>query len=128
MSVLRSRPHFVYRCYAPTGTLLYVGCSFDVTKRLGQHRTFGTWTHAVARTDIDGPHTFDRAREIEREAIKTEDPLCNANTPRNLATSRRRFFHFHSVFHSAIDHGETPSEAARLALLAVESEELAAAP
>lgn len=114
-------PHFVYRCFAADGSLLYIGCTVDVTRRMRQHGP-NPWAAGVARIATEGPYPYELARRVEADAIRDEDPLHNANAPTNGQDHRRRVWHFNAVYHAALEHGEPRSEAARLALLAVNSE------
>lgn len=70
-------PHFVYRCYAADGRLLYIGVSYQPVKRMEQHAKRSAWFGQVAT--IRYVVFPDRAYglEKEREAIRTELPLHN---------------------------------------------------
>lgn len=116
------REHFVYRHFDEGGSLLYVGCSSNLDRRWSEHRTNGDWALLVARTRLCGPYTYEAARAIEREAIRTEDPEWNAQTPRAMAARAARRRLFESVYQSALAHGEPFGESLRLARLAVDSE------
>lgn len=77
---LQDKPHFVYRCYALNGALLYVGCTHDVKKRLDGHRAvqgrFG-WVAITVR--VTWEHVGDRDAALVREAevIRDESPIFN---------------------------------------------------
>jgi hypothetical protein len=75
---IRDRPHAVYRHYADSGVLLYVGRSHDPDERW---RTLQfaqpAWTrYSVRRDDEWYPH-MDPATVAEQHAIRTEGPLFN---------------------------------------------------
>lgn len=117
------REHYVYRHYDAAGRLLYVGCSLRPEARFKDHKASrAPWTTLVAKSKLVGPYTYKVARDIEREAIRTEDPLYNGQSPRNLAAriASRRLFD--RVLETALANGATRDEAGRLALIAVDSE------
>lgn len=67
----------VYRCYAADGSLLYIGSSRQVEKRMDAHYRSSFWRPAVARVRIQlAPDVFT-ARQIEAEAIRAENPRFN---------------------------------------------------
>lgn len=75
------RQHFVYWCYDSDGTLLYVGCTVDVRRRMREHwgerRYAKRWVHSVAAIRCVGPLPYAAARAIERQFIATYAPhLC----------------------------------------------------
>ena len=81
---LRSSDHVVdlrraavYRWFAFTGRLLYVGCSVDPDKRWQDLQRTEGWTHLAAWRTLEWHESLPEARAAEREAIKTEDPLFN---------------------------------------------------
>ncbi|QAU07146.1 G-I-Y Y-I-G endonuclease [Gordonia phage Asapag] len=80
MSVDKSdavRNHFVYRYFDADGDLLYVGCSHRPEIRLREHRsTRPGMCAAIARIKVSGPYCYKTARGIERDAIRTEEPIC----------------------------------------------------
>lgn len=77
--------HYVYRCYDSDGTLLYIGCTTDVARRIAGHlggkskQVSSRWLAAsIDRYEVDGPFDGrDAGRDAEREAIRTEQPLFN---------------------------------------------------
>lgn len=76
--------HYVYRLYAADGFLLYVGCSWNVYQRLGDHAVNKPWFERVARVEIDEYPTEVEARTVEREMIRREQPPGNVkNTLRD---------------------------------------------
>lgn len=84
------RDHFVYRTFDADGRLLYVGCTRRLGKRWSEHKLErGRMVAATARCRLQGPYTRDKARAIEREAIRTESPLVNW-TPEVRHQDRKR--------------------------------------
>jgi len=71
------REHFVYRAFSALGDLLYVGCSLNPEKRIGEHKFSSDWHGQAARFKLAGPYNYETAREMERQAIATERPLYN---------------------------------------------------
>lgn len=80
-----SARHFIYRCYDAEGTLLYIGCTVNVSNRISAHQ-HGTgsskaskWLAAcMVRFEIEGPFDGREAgRDAEGRAIKAERPLFN---------------------------------------------------
>lgn len=78
------REHFVYRAFDETD-LLYVGCSYTVEARMKAHRSTGDWYSQMVRLRLAGPYNFETARQLERDAIRTERPLFNSMTPERCA-------------------------------------------
>lgn len=76
---LRGEPHVVYRAYAPTGLLLYVGCTHDIEKRMKQHRSKSVWFDEMARYTTTEYLNFYDARAAEDDAIYRERPVFNRN-------------------------------------------------
>lgn len=72
------RQHYVYRAFNSAGELLYVGCTYDLTKRLAAHRTMADWRNEDGiRIKVEGPYNYETARHIELTAINTEWPTYN---------------------------------------------------
>lgn len=70
------RVYFVYRVLNADGELLYVGCTKRLGTRWSEHKS--AWPGMVAaavRCRIQGPYTYEKARELERIAIRTEEPI-----------------------------------------------------
>lgn len=69
--------HQLYRIRDEHHRLLYIGISFDLARRLGQHAGLKPWWSEVARIDVE--HHPDRATALlaERAAIEAEAPLHN---------------------------------------------------
>ena len=86
-----TRDHFVYRVYDAAGELLYVGCTKRLDKRWTEHRTERPgMVAAMARIQLQGPYGRDRAREIERQAIRTEEPLLGWTPTKHREECARR--------------------------------------
>lgn len=70
------RDHFVYRVYDAAGQLLYVGCTKRLDKRWAEHKAERPGMVAAARRfRLQGPFARVTARELERVAIRSEEPL-----------------------------------------------------
>lgn len=92
--------HYVYRLYTKSGVLMYVGCSKQPPVRIKQHRFDGgraAMVKRIAEVRIEGPYTYQHARQVEYDAIHTENPTESAQTPaavakrtKELRASRRR--------------------------------------
>ncbi|MFJ8852345.1 GIY-YIG nuclease family protein [Streptomyces sp. NPDC102437] len=67
----------VYRCFAETGTLLYVGVAEDFGKRWREHAGLKPWWPEVARQTVDWYDSRDEALRVEKEAIQAERPAHN---------------------------------------------------
>jgi predicted GIY-YIG superfamily endonuclease len=79
---LRVAPHYVYRCYAINGALLYVGCTTNLKTRLREHKgsdskTPAPWYGVTARVTTEHFPDAATARHAEDEAIRTEFPVFN---------------------------------------------------
>lgn len=69
--------HQLYRIRDTHGRLLYIGISFDLARRLGQHADRKPWWPDVATIELE--HHENRASVVaaERAAIANEAPLYN---------------------------------------------------
>lgn len=83
-SRMGSRPHYVYRCYDAEGQLLYIGCSANVKRRMGLHRSHPTNPASLGiaascvRVEVEGPFAgWPAGHAAERAAIAAEKPLLN---------------------------------------------------
>jgi predicted GIY-YIG superfamily endonuclease len=71
-------PTFLYRFFDSTGRLLYVGITLAPLKRFRQHMLDHTaWMMDVAQIVPTWFETREEAREAEKEAIRTENPIYN---------------------------------------------------
>ena len=71
-----SEPTALYRLYASSDVLLYVGVTKNLRTRLRGHARKAWWPQ-VARQEIAWHETRDVALRIEAEIIKSEKPLHN---------------------------------------------------
>lgn len=84
------RNHFVYRYFDADGVLLYVGCSHRPETRLREHRSQRpAMCAAIARIKVAGPYCYKTAREIERAALRTEEPICGWTPAKHREKVRR---------------------------------------
>lgn len=93
LAELADTPHFLYRLYDRTDTLLYIGITNDPKARFKWHRKNQPWWCDVdqSKTRIDFHATRDSALSAETKAIKAENPLYNdqhnltVDTPQSFA-------------------------------------------
>lgn len=71
------KPHYVYRCFDATDTLVYVGCTNAPPKRLHGHKSGSWWWPQVAYVRNLVFPDRDTALAKEREAIRRELPTSN---------------------------------------------------
>jgi hypothetical protein len=71
----------VYRMYDEAGTLLYVGSSSNIGRRLSQHQSDTAWFPAVVRIDVEHHSELAAARAAEARTIVAEAPLMNRYAP-----------------------------------------------
>jgi predicted GIY-YIG superfamily endonuclease len=92
-------PHHVYRVYAADDTLLYVGCTAHVVKRMSAHAHKSAWWPLAARITYTTHPTLAAGRGAESKAIRTEHPICNiherAVPPLVARTERDRYLEAH---------------------------------
>lgn len=82
--------HVVYRCYADNGVLLYVGATYDLKKRLAQHRDdlgHSGWVWTTVRITVE--HFPDRRTAMAREALVIQDERPTFNVSGTGAQSPR---------------------------------------
>lgn len=70
-------PHALYRFYGAGGTLLYIGITNEIPRRLKQHNKDKPWWLGVSRIDVEHYPTRHAVLEAERRAIMAEKPLYN---------------------------------------------------
>lgn len=70
-------PHAVYRIYAADETLLYIGCSSAIGKRLGAHISSQPWRLQIEKITVKWYKGWLVAAKAEAEAIITEKPKYN---------------------------------------------------
>lgn len=70
---LNASEHYVYRAWDESGLLLYIGCSVNVERRMGGHRSTSTWARFAESITVDGPYpTKAEGRAAEHAAIESE--------------------------------------------------------
>lgn len=80
-----ARQYFVYWIFDSEGRILYIGCTRVPDSRWKAHgRANPGLVAAAARCRMRGPYVFDVARQIERAAIVTENPLFNLEVDKHL--------------------------------------------
>lgn len=67
----------LYRHLDSSGGLLYVGISFSVVRRTGEHRRDRSWWSEVASITLEWFDSREDAIEAERKAIESESPRYN---------------------------------------------------
>lgn len=67
----------LYKQYDSDGTLLYVGVTRDVHKRLIQHGCHSPWWKQVQLVKLEHFNSHDEAIKAERNAVINEKPLWN---------------------------------------------------
>lgn len=77
MSVRRDVPHYVYRCYAADGALLYIGCTNNPISRIRGHRKDQPWGDQIAYVRYTVFPDRRKALDVERGAIWNENPRYN---------------------------------------------------
>ena len=78
---LDDREHYLYRAFDEYDRLLYVGRTCDPPGRFSSHRSTSAWWPLMVRHQLDGPMTFGEVQQRERDAIISEAPLYNMDTP-----------------------------------------------
>jgi hypothetical protein len=88
---LADRPHYIYRHFAPCGTLLYVGLTVHPTVRPWV-RWQRPWVDDTIRVEVSGP--LDRADALagERRAIRDEEPVHNKRMNNGNVTASERYW------------------------------------
>jgi predicted GIY-YIG superfamily endonuclease len=71
----------LYRHFDKSGALLYVGISLSAIQRLGQHKDNAHWFCQITRVEIENYPTRAEARDAEKKAISSENPLHNLYRP-----------------------------------------------
>lgn len=83
MSNGASRRGIVYRLYDAAGALLYIGATGNLRQRFQFHRKDKPWWPDVAGKRLDVYDRVAEAKEAERCAILSEDPVHNiSGTPK----------------------------------------------
>lgn len=106
------RNHFVYRLFDDAGALMYVGCSMRPMKRIKEHQSMRPEMVArIAKVKVQGPFNYQTAREIERAAIQTEEPLVNGPAARSQARQQDLHRRWTTRFHDLKAQGLSSTEA-----------------
>jgi len=79
----------VYRFFDGRGSLLYVGVTTCLPRRLREHASSKPWWSKVVRVDVEHFPTLAEAQAAETKAIKTEGPLYN-KTAASVGRFRRK--------------------------------------
>lgn len=84
-------PTALYRLYAASGVLLYIGISGNLKARFAQHAVDKRWWPEAARKTVEWHLTRDAAADAELVAIRTESPVHNVagRTVIDLAPPKR---------------------------------------
>lgn len=72
-----TQPHALYRFFGSGGTLLYIGITNSIPRRLMQHGGDKDWWTGVANVAVEHYPTREAVLEAERRAIIAEKPLYN---------------------------------------------------
>lgn len=70
-------PHALYRFFGAGGTLLYIGITNEIPRRLKQHSGDKPWWLGVSSITVEHYPSREAVLEAERRAIITEKPLYN---------------------------------------------------
>ena len=85
------RDHFVYRVFDAEGQLLYIGCTMRPSKRWAEHKIERPgMVAAAARFRVQGPYPRPVARALEKQAIRTEEPLLGWTPAKHRENCGRR--------------------------------------
>lgn len=90
---MNAREFFVYRMFDASGQLLYVGCTNNPKRRWYEHRTERPDMSAAAvKFKVQGPFTRFKARQLEREAATSEQPLFGWTPAKQSVITQRNAF------------------------------------
>jgi hypothetical protein len=76
------RAGYLYRYWAVSGVLLYIGISVNAVARLAQHRD-QTWFPRIGTITVERFDTYEEAECAELRAICYEGPIHNIRGPRD---------------------------------------------
>lgn len=83
-------PHEVYKVHDGFGSLLYVGCTINVFKRLHEHKQYARWYPEAASIEVKRYENRVGALAEEARCIVEDDPEFNVTRerqkPRHLTT------------------------------------------
>lgn len=71
------QPHALYRFYGAGGTLLYIGITNSLPRRLTQHNERKAWWLGVSDVKVEHYPSREAVLEAEKRAIIAEKPLYN---------------------------------------------------
>lgn len=90
-AIITDLPHVVYHLYGAGDRLLYIGCTSNLQRRVGVHRSNKLYGALIVRIEASESMPFGAARLAEREAIQAEDPTFNKEwTARDLRMRPRK--------------------------------------
>ena len=84
MNATRARllsPHYVYQLLSGSGALLYIGCTYNLHKRFGEHRREQPWfpqvatIHADLYPDAAQGFAAEAAAHQEQRALYSKNPF-----------------------------------------------------
>lgn len=70
-------PHWVYRLFDKSGTLLYVGLSSDPDRRFEHHMLCRDWLAEIDHHTVTPYPNWEQGAAAEQKAIETERPKYN---------------------------------------------------
>lgn len=106
------REHFVYRVYDKAGRLIYIGCSRRPEKRLKEHKFDSPrWHSQMASVRLSGPYNYETARQLEYDAINSENSVYNETSIVRIRLKRRRDEIADTELRAALARGESVEEA-----------------
>src|SRR5579872_688576 len=82
------RTHYAYTIRSG-GVVLYVGCTNDPRRRLGEHRHYWLRSYADATVELEGPLARCDAERRERDLIALLRPVRNRQRGRQRPRQRR---------------------------------------
>lgn len=74
----QDKPTALYRLYDAEGSLLYIGITYDLSKRWTSHSYEKTWWHLVTRKEHQWFEDRTQAEEAEKAAVAAEHPRYDA--------------------------------------------------
>jgi len=69
---------YVYTLLASDGTVLYIGCTDSISRRLGQHK-YKPWWNEVARIESDTYPDLETGYQVEIQRIREAQPVYNTD-------------------------------------------------
>ena len=71
------KTHVVYRAYDDEGTLLYIGLTRNLGRRMSEHERSSAWFRWMARYEVSGPYNEGWAYSLEGRLIARMCPVFN---------------------------------------------------